>query len=68
MYRGVTQANFFFLFFPSGNSSVLFDRRSRFSLLDLFCDVNGVLSEYVFHFFYFSNDASKGCFILRFSW
>lgn len=52
MYRSVTQANFFF-FFPSGNSSVLFDRRSRFSLLDLFCDVNGVLSEYVFHFFIF---------------
>lgn len=55
MYRGVTQANFFFFFFfPSGNSSVLFDRRSRFSLLDLFCDVNGgVLSEYVFHFLFF---------------
>lgn len=55
MYRSVTQANF--LLFFSGNSSVLFDRRSRFSLLDLFCEVNEVLIEYFFHFFL--NDASK---------
>lgn len=49
MYRSVTQANFLLF---SGNSSVLFDRRSRFSLLDLFCEVNEVLSEYFFHFFF----------------